>query len=1035
MPESRDGNPSDSDRSNGFRIHVLCEQYEKKWSEEQEGLVEDFLQQAQDVDQNELLYELLKIDLFLRCENGTAPVLIDYLNRFEDQNEAVVAAFQWVSVEFPSLVEAPLNPENDVNLCTPNRFSELALLAIGQARKLKLVTALQLDRAISRWADTPSQDLFSILVDQGSLSLEDVDTLHAVAARIAARHSRSPGNRSAPAGAESDSTEPIQLPLSGRRFSILKLIEEGGQGRVSIAIDLECNRKVAFKELRLDKADEEVYQGQFLLEAEVTARLEHPGIVPVYSLGQHSDGRPFYAMKYIRGESLLQAINRHHQSSWSDTGAERVSLRHLLGRFIDVCRAVEYAHSRGILHRDLKPANIVLGKFGETLVVDWGLASSYPNLSGRKSDSPGDQSLDTPIVPSNQSSTGNLQPGKPFGTPKYMSPEQAEGRASELTAATDIYSLGATLYHIVVGKPPFQGDKLAVIEQVKKGELTHPREHLSTIPLAIERICLRAMELRPLDRFGSVEELCRLVQEWLDNEPISALYATVEYFEALVEEEPKRVEYKQRLARESLSLASCLQSMNRLDEADRLNTKAIELCLELTCNTPDDHTNLRDLILARSQLSTLCRLKGESDRAEELDTENRNLFEDLAKKATTEQAREDFASLSLHHGMLPEQADELLGENTGDMGELTDHGSVAASERSDELVENDESTLVPHSRPPIIPMQESHTPFGPSDTIHPGPEVPYFEYDPSVNDHWGGEAHERYEILELLGSGSLSNVFLGLDRNTNSLVAIKRAKLEHQDLPHRPGALGALRGEAILLSHLRHPGIVKVINIDRIPKTGEDFLVMEYVDGASLQQTLRTDKEMAIPLETMWRERVLVVAQIARALQHAHDRGVLHLDPKPHNILTPMNHTAVLIDWSLANVNDQDLWFGHLPRMGKSRHRKEMLPSFEPGQIVGSPAYMAPEQLKGGRLSPRTDVYLLGGTLFSALTGELPRPVKSVKKIFESIDQPIRDPRVLCRGLDSGLAEIVNRALAISPIDRYPTTDMMARELEAWLEA
>ena len=115
---------------------------------------------------------------------------------------------------------------------------------------------------------------------------------------------------------------------------------------------------------------------RFLLEAEITGGLEHPGIVPVYGLGQYADGRPYYAMRFIKGDSLKEAIERFHQADIPsrDPGERTLELRQLLGRFIDVCNAIAYAHSRGVLHRDLKPGNIMLGKFGETLVVDWGLA-------------------------------------------------------------------------------------------------------------------------------------------------------------------------------------------------------------------------------------------------------------------------------------------------------------------------------------------------------------------------------------------------------------------------------------------------------------------------------------------------------------------------------------------------------------------------------------------------------------------------------------------------------------------------------------
>src|SRR5262249_52918618 len=142
------------------------------------------------------------------------------------------------------------------------------------------------------------------------------------------------------------------------------------------AHDHELHREVALKEIQDRHADHPESRGRFLLEAEITGGLEHPGIVPVYGLGTYADGRPYYAMRFIKGDSLKDAIERFHKTDVAgrDPGERTLALRQLLRRLIDVCNAIAYAHSRGILHRDLKPGNIMLGRYGETLVVDWGLA-------------------------------------------------------------------------------------------------------------------------------------------------------------------------------------------------------------------------------------------------------------------------------------------------------------------------------------------------------------------------------------------------------------------------------------------------------------------------------------------------------------------------------------------------------------------------------------------------------------------------------------------------------------------------------------
>src|SRR5262249_49436159 len=140
------------------------------------------------------------------------------------------------------------------------------------------------------------------------------------------------------------------------------------------AVDQELHREVALKEIQDRYADIPDFRTRFLREAEITGGLEHPGIVPVYGLGQYADGRPYYAMRFIKGETLQSAVERFHKSTFSTPGEALLELRSLLGRFIHVCNAVAYAHSRGVLHRDIKPQNIMLGPYGETLLVDWGLA-------------------------------------------------------------------------------------------------------------------------------------------------------------------------------------------------------------------------------------------------------------------------------------------------------------------------------------------------------------------------------------------------------------------------------------------------------------------------------------------------------------------------------------------------------------------------------------------------------------------------------------------------------------------------------------
>jgi serine/threonine protein kinase len=202
---------------------------------------------------------------------------------------------------------------------------------------------------------------------------------------------------------------------------------------VFVARDQELHREVALKQIQDRHADDASSRARFLLEAEVTGGLAHPGVVPVYGLGQYADGRPFYAMRFVKGDSLKDAIERYHKADakGADAGERALEFRRLLGRFIDVCNAIAYAHSRGVLHRDLKPGNVMLGQYGETLVVDWGLAKP---LGHREKSISGEQTFQ----PSSGSGYAATQMGSAVGTPAYMSPEQAAGRLDELGPTSDV---------------------------------------------------------------------------------------------------------------------------------------------------------------------------------------------------------------------------------------------------------------------------------------------------------------------------------------------------------------------------------------------------------------------------------------------------------------------------------------------------------------------------------------------------------------------------------------------------------------------
>jgi serine/threonine-protein kinase len=275
---------------------------------------------------------------------------------------------------------------------------------------------------------------------------------------------------------------------------------------------------VALKQILDRHADDPSSRARFVLEAEVTGSLEHPGIVPVYGLGHSPDGRPYYAMRLVRGDTLKQAVDRSHSDAalQKDPGRRSLELRQLLRRFVDVCNAIAYAHSRGVLHRDLKPANVVVGRYGETLVVDWGLAKPLGHSE------PGGDGAERTLMPSSSSGSAATLPGSALGTPAYMSPEQAEGDLDRLGPRSDVYSLGATLYYLLTGGPPFAGDAAEVIYAVQRGEFRPPRQFDATIDRALEAVCLKAMAPRPADRYATPKALAEDVERWMADEPVSS---------------------------------------------------------------------------------------------------------------------------------------------------------------------------------------------------------------------------------------------------------------------------------------------------------------------------------------------------------------------------------------------------------------------------------------------------------------------------------------------------------------------------------
>jgi serine/threonine-protein kinase len=349
------------------------------------------------------------------------------------------------------------------------------------------------------------------------------DCRPAVESALSAHRSSKPrgyGSLTVPSGKGGRQTAPPPSHADdpSSRYRPTKIHARGGLGAVYTAHDTELNRVVALKEILPEHSGNSRYQDKFVFEAEVTGSLEHPGIVPVYGLGRYQDSMPYYAMRFIRGRSFRASIQEFHQRHPAPSAGTYLSrdFRKLLQHLIETCYAIHYAHEHGVLHRDIKPDNIMLGDYGETLVVDWGLAKRMENkpdaVEGR-----------LPKQISISGSGKNTSMGSAVGTPMYMSPEQAYGYHDQLDGRTDVYSLGAVLFNILTAGHPFEGDSAAkVLLNVRAGKKRDVESLAPSAPRALASICRKAMHTRPEDRYDTAIELADDIDRWLSDEAVLA---------------------------------------------------------------------------------------------------------------------------------------------------------------------------------------------------------------------------------------------------------------------------------------------------------------------------------------------------------------------------------------------------------------------------------------------------------------------------------------------------------------------------------
>ena len=295
---------------------------------------------------------------------------------------------------------------------------------------------------------------------------------------------------------DTDKALPEKININ-TRYAYFKTIAKGGKCLIQACKDLHLSRVICYKSLLPEFADDPIEQQRFLREARVSAMLQHPNTVPTYELGRDNKGHYYFTMKLVHGYTLREILDYR----------ERYDLSQLVDVIIQVAHALEYAHAHGVVHRDIKPENILVGPFGEVVLMDWGLAKVW-KTDGSDAVLPSDKD-DTYSDDLSITRRGKLQ-----GTVIHMSPEQID-KAPDIDGRTDIYSLGTILYEILTGKTPSDGDTMdQIIDSIKNQEPPLPSETTSLyIPPLLEKATMACLKKKPEDRIQTANELIRLLQE------------------------------------------------------------------------------------------------------------------------------------------------------------------------------------------------------------------------------------------------------------------------------------------------------------------------------------------------------------------------------------------------------------------------------------------------------------------------------------------------------------------------------------------
>ncbi|MDB5335962.1 MAG: serine/threonine protein kinase [Planctomycetaceae bacterium] len=325
--------------------------------------------------------------------------------------------------------------------------------------------------------------------------------------------------------AMSEAERNTRVLVTQSQYKNIRAFEVGGQGILNVATDVDFQRDVVVKFMRNAEGAEHLSRSISRTEALITAQLQHPGVTPVYGWGETDTDGSFFAMRQIEGESLKESIKHFHAQpiTLNQSAIDGPEFQRLLLHVISVCRTVAYAHNRGVVHRDLKPANVMLGKFGEAVVIDWGQAQTIERAPQLRASG----ELSIPYSSQSFSQSSNSK----SGTPHYMSPEQAAACLTNLppsndaltAVGTDVFLLGGILYQLLTGNSPNQGSEIhEVLAYAMSGKVVPAHQVKRGIPRPLDAICMKALSPLIADRYAHADQMAVDLENYLADAPVSA---------------------------------------------------------------------------------------------------------------------------------------------------------------------------------------------------------------------------------------------------------------------------------------------------------------------------------------------------------------------------------------------------------------------------------------------------------------------------------------------------------------------------------